>query len=95
MTFGKIGNTLVKLLFSNLSFVRSIRGLRQEEEKFTGKVTVRSGIRTHAYKSRLRPERSALDRSAILTPISKCHCFTINSYSKGVTAVRYGQWHVF
>ena len=31
------------------------------------KCTVRSGIRTHAYKSRLRPERSALDRSAILT----------------------------
>ena len=30
---------------------------------------VRSGIRTHAYKSRLRPERSALDRSAILTTI--------------------------
>ena len=28
---------------------------------------VKSGIRTHAYKSRLRPERSALDRSAILT----------------------------
>ena len=28
---------------------------------------VGSGIRTHAYKSRLRPERSALDRSAILT----------------------------
>ena len=28
---------------------------------------VRSGIRTHAYKSRLRPERSALDHSAILT----------------------------
>ena len=28
---------------------------------------VRSGIRTHAYKSRPRPERSALDRSAILT----------------------------
>ena len=28
---------------------------------------VRSGIRTHAYMSRLRPERSALDRSAILT----------------------------
>ena len=28
---------------------------------------VRSGIWTHAYKSRLRPERSALDRSAILT----------------------------
>ena len=31
---------------------------------------VRSGIRTHAYRSRLRPERSALDRSAILTPQS-------------------------
>ena len=30
---------------------------------------VRSGIRTHAYKSRLRPERSALDRSAILTRV--------------------------
>ena len=30
-------------------------------------IIVRSGIRTHAYKSRLRPERSALDRSAILT----------------------------
>ena len=36
-----------------------------EEKK--KKVYVRSGIRTHAYKSRLRPERSALDRSAILT----------------------------
>ena len=32
-------------------------------------VFVRSGIRTHAYKSRLRPERSALDRSAILTSV--------------------------
>ena len=31
------------------------------------KECVRSGIRTHAYMSRLRPERSALDRSAILT----------------------------
>ena len=29
--------------------------------------SVRSGIRTHAYRSRLRPERSALDHSAILT----------------------------
>ena len=28
---------------------------------------VRSGIRTHAGRTRLRPERSALDRSAILT----------------------------
>ena len=32
-------------------------------------IFVRSGIRTHAYKSRLRPERSALDRSAILTSV--------------------------
>ena len=31
------------------------------------KVFVRSGIRTHAHRSGLRPERSALDRSAILT----------------------------
>ncbi len=30
-------------------------------------VFVRSGIRTHAWRTRLRPERSALDRSAILT----------------------------
>ena len=28
---------------------------------------VRSGIRTHAWRTRLRPERSTLDRSAILT----------------------------
>ena len=31
------------------------------------KIFVRSGIRTHAWRTRLRPERSALDRSAILT----------------------------
>ena len=31
------------------------------------KTYVRSGIRTHAHRSGLRPERSALDRSAILT----------------------------
>ena len=31
------------------------------------KLFVRSGIRTHAYRCRLRPERSALDHSAILT----------------------------
>ena len=28
---------------------------------------VRSGIRTHAWRTRLRPERSALDSSAIVT----------------------------
>ena len=31
------------------------------------KKDVRSGIRTHAWRTRLRPERSALDHSAILT----------------------------
>ena len=31
------------------------------------KDAVRNGIRTHAQKTGLRPERSALDRSAILT----------------------------
>ena len=36
------------------------------------KRNVRSGIRTHAYMSRLRPERSALDRSAILTGCCWC-----------------------
>ena len=34
---------------------------------------VRSGIRTHAGRIRLRPERSALDRSAILTFSDKCY----------------------
>ncbi len=42
---------------------------KEEKKKHKQKIKlcVRSGIRTHAYKSRLRPERSALDRSAILT----------------------------
>ena len=31
------------------------------------KCSVRSGIRTHAHRSELRPEHSALDHSAILT----------------------------
>jgi hypothetical protein len=35
------------------------------------KKCVRSGIRTHAWRTRLRPERSALDRSAILTSAIK------------------------
>ena len=39
-------------------------GRKKKKKKY-----VRSGIRTHAYKSRLRPERSALDRSAILTQL--------------------------
>ena len=37
----------------------------------TKTIGVRSGIRTHAWKPRLRPERSALDRSAILTERSQ------------------------
>jgi hypothetical protein len=35
--------------------------------KPTKRIFVRSGIRTHAHRSGLRPERSALDLSAILT----------------------------
>ncbi len=35
------------------------------------KVNVRSGIWTHAHRSGLRPERSALDHSAILTYMNK------------------------
>ena len=46
---------------------RSLRNSHFLREK-NGKA-VRSGIRTHAYKSRLRPERSALDRSATLTTL--------------------------
>ena len=38
--------------------------------KWKGK-NVRSGIRTHAGKIQLRPKRSALDRSAILTISNK------------------------
>lgn len=37
-----------------------------------GEKNDRSGIRTHAGKTRLRPERSALDRSAIL-PVRRWH----------------------
>ena len=40
--------------------------------KWKGQI-VRSGIRTHAGRIRLRPERSALDRSAILTFSDKCY----------------------
>ena len=36
-------------------------------ESSQNNISVRSGIRTHAHRSGLRPERSALDRSAILT----------------------------
>ena len=40
----------------------------------TMKKFVRSGIRTHAYRCRLRPERSALDHSAILTIAERGSC---------------------
>jgi hypothetical protein len=39
----------------------------EAQQKKRLKICVRSGIRTHAFRRRLRPERSALDRSAILT----------------------------
>ena len=50
---------LKKLLGRYFSTVSEIR-----EKKI---IFVRSGIRTHAHRSGLRPERSALDHSAILT----------------------------
>ena len=49
-------------------------GLKNQIKTFGGKnflkkTFVRSGIRTHAHRSGLRPERSALDLSAILTEV--------------------------
>ena len=44
----------------------------------TRKRFVRSGIRTHAWRTRLRPERSALDRSAILT----CYSVELNVHHR-------------
>ena len=44
------------------NYTSRLKKKEKEKRKF-----VRSGIRTHAYRSRLRPERSALDHSAILT----------------------------
>ena len=41
--------------------------LKVYEPNHIKKIYVRSGIRTHAHRSGLRPERSALDLSAILT----------------------------
>ena len=52
---------------STIQKVLNITLMRKKKKKKKEKNNVRSGIRTHAYKSRLRPERSALDRSAILT----------------------------
>ena len=49
-------------------------------EKNPPKNIVRSGIRTHAWRTRLRPERSALDRSAILTSEDSYHKF--NTWSQ-------------
>ena len=46
---------------------RTHRSANEKIKNEKEKKNVRSGIRTHAYKCRLRPERSALDRSAILT----------------------------
>ena len=42
------------------------------------KVVVRSGIRTHAHRSGLRPERSALDHSAILTRRARRQIFCLH-----------------
>ena len=43
--------------------LRKLLGTTKPSKRFL----VRSGIRTHAHRRGLRPERSALDRSAILT----------------------------
>ena len=56
------------------------------------KYLVRSGIRTHAYSCRLRPERSAIDHSAILTMSNtsdlflQIECRIIILLSKNATA---------
>ena len=47
------------------------------------KLVVRSGIRTHAHRSGLRPERSALDLSAILTAWIQIENYTINHRNSG------------
>ena len=46
--------------------------LSENAYSWVEKRCVRSGIRTHAHRSGLRPERSALDRSAILTVLCIC-----------------------
>ena len=57
--------------FSQNYFHFHIGAIYNKQSTSTGELNlskssnVRSGIRTHAYKSRLRPERSALDHSAI------------------------------
>ena len=57
-------------------------------------VFVRSGIRTHAYKSRLRPERSALDRSAILTSVTSFDLSYLLILQGGRGGRREGGWVV-
>ena len=51
-------------LSKNCRSIKSNEGLAPKQTKT---FLVRSGIRTHAHRSGLRPERSALDLSAILT----------------------------
>ena len=54
------------------TFVKDAKLFMKKEQ------TVRSGIRTHAYIHRLRPERSALDRSAIPTNLSSTTCIAFS-----------------
>ena len=53
------------------SFLVYLYSLIFTASQSTFKKFVRSGIRTHAHRSGLRPERSALDHSAILTNADK------------------------
>ena len=75
-----IAPILITMVHANLaSLVRCKGGIKLIVPSiFIGnsvlKQLVRSGIRTHARKTGLRPERSALDRSAILTSASARHC---------------------
>src|SRR5689334_17206368 len=55
--------------FSSEVSTKSVFQKMNERVTHETKNSVRSGIRTHASRRRLRPERSALDHSAILTHV--------------------------
>ena len=62
------GPSTLPLRHSAISVNRTVvKATIWEKTKEKKNSTVRSGIRTHAHRSGLRPERSALDLSAILT----------------------------
>ena len=66
--------------------------LKVYEPNHIKKIYVRSGIRTHAHRSGLRPERSALDLSAILTSTMLDWSFeALNTGAEHVTFCSAGQ----